>query len=311
MSAPNPGAVRAAAGGIVDAIRAPGLVLAVLLLTVLSAIPFAFVVESAVLDSLALQPGSTAVGGSEVDPEWWSEFSRHASGLAATFTPAILGFAAPLDSVSGLLDGTRRPLALAAPVALSALLWVFLWGGVIHRFASGDRTGRGFIAAGARHFVPLLAITMVAAAISAVLYLTLHALLFGPVYGAAAARLPSEASAFAVRAGLYLVFGATLVLANAVVSFARIEVVAGGRTSVSSALGAAWAFVRSRAGAVFSIYAIVIVLLAAAMIAYGAAELYGGSRVGGWRAVVIGQAFIALRLALRLALAAAQVRLAR
>jgi len=58
-------------------------------------------------------------------------------------------------------------------------------------------------------------------------------------------------------------------------------------------------------------YLLFIVLLAVAMAAYGVGELYGGSRVGGWRAVAIGQAFIALRLALRLSLVAAQVRLTR
>ena len=311
MTGARVGAARAAAGGIGDVVRAPGVLLAVLVLTILSAIPFAFVVESAVLDSLALQPGSTSTGGSDVDPEWWLEFRRHASGLAATFTPAILGFAAPLDSVSALLDGTRRPLALALPVGVSALLWAFLWAGLIHRFASGDRSARGFIAAGGRHFAPLLTVTLIAGTVSLVLYGTVHALLFGPLYSAVTSGVESEPAAFAVRIVLYVIFGALLVIANAVMSFARIEVVANGRVNALAAVGAAWTFVRSHLGSVSAQYLLFIVLLAVAMAAYGVGELYGGSRVGGWRAVAIGQAFIALRLALRLSLVAAQVRLTR
>ena len=311
MSVTRSGAARAATAGIVDVLRAPGLVLAVLLLTIVSAIPFALSVQSDVLEALAMQPGSTSVGGSDVDPEWWMEFRRHASGLAATFTPAILGFAAPLDSISALLDGSPRPLALALPVAVSALLWVFLWGGVIHRFASGDRSVRGFIAAGVRHFLPLLIITLIAAAVSALLYFTVHAALFGPLYGAVTSGLQSERSAFAVRIVFYVIFGAVLALVNATMAFARIEVVANGRGNAMAALTAAWSMVRGRIGSVAALYAIFIVLLAVAMTAYGIGELYGGSRVGGWRAIVIGQAFIALRLALRLSMAAAQVRFVR
>lgn len=310
MSAMKAGALRAALSGVAAVARAPGLLLAILILTMLSALPFVFTVQSAVGESLALQPGATAVGGSEIDPEWWLEFRRHAGGLAATFTPAILGFAAPLDSVSALLDGRRPPLALVFPVAVAALLWVLLWGGVINRFATGRTSLREFISSGISHFVPLLIITVCAAAVSVALYVTAHSLLFGLIYGAAAPRMPSEPAAFALRVILYAGFGVLLVAANAVFAFARIEVVANGHSSPLQAIGRAVAFVRARAGSVLGLYAIFVAALAVALIMYGAGEVYGGSRVGGWRAVAIGQAFIALRLALRLSLAAAQVRFA-
>ncbi len=114
-------ATRAAMQGLGLAVRAPGLLLAVVAVTVLTAIPFAVVVDSDVMASLAAQPPPSAIGGWEIDAEWWLEFRRHATGLAATFTPAILGFAAPLDSVSALLDGKRPPAALLLPIVVSAL----------------------------------------------------------------------------------------------------------------------------------------------------------------------------------------------
>ncbi len=310
MSTPAPGAARAAGYGMFAIVRSPGLLIGVLLLTIVSVIPFALTVQSEVLESLAMHPGAANVGGSEVDPEWWLEFRRHATGMAATFTPAVLGFAAPLDSFSALLDGSRRPLALIGPVVVSALLWAFIWGGAINRFARDERSLRAFVAAGARHFTPLALITVIAAVVSLLLYVTIHPLLLGFLYDAIAPHVSSEPVAFLVRVLLYVMFGAVLVLANALFAFARIEIVANGAGSLTAAIAHSWRFIRSHARPTAALYLLFILLLIAASAAYGVGELYGGSRVGGWRAVVIGQAFIGLRLALRLALSAAQVRLA-
>lgn len=296
-------------GGLLLTFRAPGLLLAILLVTLISAIPFAFVLEPVVMESLASQPADAA-GSAEIDAEWWLEFRRHAGGLAATFTPAILGFAAPLDNLSALLDATRRPTVLAWPVLLSAVIWAFLWGGVLHRFATGDTSLRGFLSAATRCFGRLVIVTLVAAVANLLLYLTLHAALLGALYDAIAARVSTERDAFIARIVLYAVFAASLALLNAMFSFARIAIVADGERSIVRALASAWSFVRVRVAAVTTLYLFFGAVFVIAMIAYGAVELAGGSRVGGWRAVAIGQAFIAFRLALRLGLGAAQVRLA-
>jgi hypothetical protein len=309
MSREATNAPRAATQGLILAARAPGLLVAIAIVTLVAAIPFVFVIEPPVMASLALQPEGHFVGSSDIDPEWWLEFRRHATGLAATFTPAILGFAAPLDNLSALLDGTRRPFALALPVAIAALTWAFLWGGVINRFARGDASARGFIAAGSQHFWRLLAITALAAAASLIIYLTLHPLLLGVAYDAIAARVSTERDAFLARVVLYLVFGGVLAIANAVFAFARIHVVAEGERHVSRAIALGWAFVRGHIMSIASLYVIFLLLFAIAMIVYGWAELIGASRIGGWRAIVVGQAFIVFRLALRLAFAASQVRL--
>jgi hypothetical protein len=310
MTQASIGAVRATVQGLLLALRAPGLLLAITLVTMISAIPFALAIESDVMDSLATQPAGTFTGSSDIDPEWWLEFRRQATGLAATFTPAILGFAAPLDNVSALLDGSRRPLVLAVPVGLSVIIWAFLWGGVLHRFAHGETSARAFVAAGTRHFGRLFAITALAVVTSVIIYLSLHPLLLGIVYNAIAASVGTERDAFMARVVLYVIFGAVLVIVNAVFAFARIRIVAGGERQVVRAVAQGWALVRARLGSVGALYAIFILVFAAAMITYGAAELLGGSRIGGWRAIAIGQAFIVFRLGLRLALAASQVRLA-
>lgn len=309
MTGAGLGAARASMQGLWLAFQAPGLVLAVLLLAIISAVPFALVVERPVMDSLALQPPVSPLSAVEVDAVWWQEFRRQATGLAASFTPAVLGVAAPLDTVSALLDGARPPRALLLPIALSALVWAFLWGGVLHRFSTGATSLRLFVAAASRHFGQMMVVTAIAAAINLVLYLTLHAALFDIVYESLAAQASSRGGAFVVRVVLYVVFGAVLVLANAVCSFARVRLVSGGR-GVAAALSSAWGFVRANLASVAGLYLIYLLIFGVAMVAYGAAELTGASRVGGWRAVAIGQAFVAFRLGLRLAFSAAQVRLA-
>jgi hypothetical protein len=146
-----------------------------------------------------------------------------------------------------------------------------------------------------------------AALASVMLYLTLHALLFGLLYEALASRVSTERDAFMIRVALYLVFGLVLLMVNAVFSFARIYVVVGGERSP---IARGWSFVRERMGSVIAHYAIYLAIFAVVMAGYGALELIGGSRVGGWRAIIVGQAFVIFRIAMRLALGASQVRLA-
>ena len=60
---------------------------------------------------------------------------------------------------------------------------------------------------------------------------------------------------------------------------------------------------------VFALFLIGAAILGVLFVSYGIGEAYGGSRVGGWRGVAIGQLFIVARLALRLIGIAAGVRL--
>ena len=66
---------------------------------------------------------------------------------------------------------------------------------------------------------------------------------------------------------------------------------------------------RANARAAVTVYLLIGALFVAVTIAYGTLEIYGGSQVGGWRAIAIGQAYIVVRLAIRLTSAAAGLRL--
>ena len=66
----------------------------------------------------ACRPARVADG---VSYDWWTEFTAQASGLGATFTPSIIGFASTLDALSRVLDARYPPrrAAVAARRAIS------------------------------------------------------------------------------------------------------------------------------------------------------------------------------------------------
>ncbi|MDP2318117.1 MAG: hypothetical protein Q8O42_02100 [Acidobacteriota bacterium] len=302
-------ALRALGSGLRTVITAPALLMVVTAVSVLSVLPFGLVLGSQLRVALAnRQP--VYLGTAEIDAEWWMAFREHAEGLAATFTPAILGAAAPLDNLSAMLDGTGRPLAILGPVLLSALVWAWLWGGLLERFHSARRRGvRAFWQAGWRHVWTFVAISLAAAVAHLVLYFTVHALLFGPVFGWLASVAETERTAFFWRIALYGVFGAFLLAVSMMADFARVSVVVQSRRGVRQALTAAATFLREHAGSAITLYLLVGVLFAAMLALYVAGEVYGGTRLGGWRSILIGQGYIVARLAIRLTLAAAGVKL--
>jgi hypothetical protein len=298
---------RALRHGIGDVLAAPLIVAVAMAAMLLIAAPFGMVLGSRLQASLSHQQ-PVAQGATEIDPEWWQEFVEHAEGLAATFTPAILGFAAPLDNLSSLLDGTHRPLILFVPIAFAVLVWAFIWGGALDRFAHrGD--GAGFWRAGLRTVVPFATISAVAGGAIVLLYYTVHPLLFGPV--AAMMQPLDERAAFFARVVLYVIFGSLLVTVSLCADYARVLIALSPQLPAVRGLRESWRFVRAHAGAVLSLYLMTGALLVLVLIAYGTLEAYGGSRVGGWRAIAIAQAYIIVRIIIRLAFGASEMRLYR
>lgn len=303
-------ALRALSAGLWLVLRAPLLVASIVVVTILSAAPFGVVLHGRLQASLDSQPPISLDSG-EIDPEWWIEFRAHARGLASTFTPAIMGFAAPLGNLSAVLDRDLPSLVLAGPVALAAVVWAFLWGGLLGRFLAGRRLGpRAFWAAGVRHFPRFLAIALAAAAAAGLLYVTVHPLLFGPVYGALAAAA-SERAAFFCRVALYAVFGSGLAVVSLLADYARVSLASAESATVGQAFAASRRFIAGNLAPVVTLYLLSGVLFALLLTAYGVAEIYGGTRVGGWRGVAAGQLFVVGRIAIRLAAIAAEASLWR
>jgi len=305
----RPSAGRALVNGLGDVARAPLLLIGVALLTLIIVLPFAGVLESRLQSSLSVQP-HVNLDETEIDPEWWMEFRDHARGLEATFTPAVLGFAATLDGISNVVDGKAIPLPIVAPLLLSVAAWAFMWGGILHRFNTGRGAGvRGFLRSGRAHFVSFMAIAIVAAIVNLILYLTVHKLLFGPVHAVLTGMTSTERDAFFVRIVLYLIFFSLIAIVSLIADYARVAAVRGGVSSTTSVIGVSIAFIRRNAGRVALLFVLTGAIFVATTVAYGSLEVIGGSEVGGWRAIAIGQAYVLVRLAIRLTFAASELRL--
>jgi len=301
-------AVRALFAGLAAVLRAPLLILAATVAMLAATIPFGLLLGSQLQSELAVrQPVSQ--GSDEIDPEWWLEFREHADGLAATFTPAILGFAAPLDNLSSLLDGTRRPMILLVPFVVSMLIWALLWGAALHAFAHGS--GSGSWRSAVRTFVPFTMISLAAAAVVLVLYVTVHPVLFGPIAARLQDAAATEQGAFMGRVLLYVIFGGLLIAVSLLADYARVSMVVAPARSAGHAIVLSWRFLTRHPGRVAVLYLATGSLFVMLMIFYGTLEVVGGSQVGGWRGIAIAQAYIVARLVIRLTFGASEVWLYR
>ena len=296
--------LRALLAGIGDVLRSPLLLVGVAVVTLLSVLPFAAMLESRLQASLSVQP-HVSLDETEIDPEWWMEFREYAHGLEATFTPAVLGFAATLDGISSVLDGNAIPNGIIQPLVVSMLIWAFLWGAVLTRF---NRSG-SFFRGGLYHFAPFVIIAILAAIANLILFLTVHRVLFGPVHAFLVGLTSTERDAFLIRVVLYFVFFSLIALVSLIADYARVAAVVHRTSSIGSMVRGSTAFVRARFGAVVGLFILTGAIFVAATAAYGALEVVGGSEVGGWRAVAIGQAYVFVRLAIRLTFAASELRL--
>src|SRR5688572_5833045 len=183
--------------------RAPALVAGVFLLTVVTALPLAVAMRGAIAAHLgrSLAAGAAADG---VNYDWWQEFMSQASGLDAAFTPAVIGFAATLDSLSSVADARGAAMPVAAALALYLLGWLFLTGGILDRLARQRPTrAYGFFAACGVFFWRFLRLGVIAGALYWALFTYLHRWLLDDAYERLILDVSAERVAFFWRLSLY------------------------------------------------------------------------------------------------------------
>jgi hypothetical protein len=281
--------------------RAPVILAGVWLMTLLVSLPLTL----ALRDTIARHLGSSLAAeraASGVDYDWMQEFSEVATGSAVTFRPTILGFGAVLDNLSAFLDGTARPIAIVAFAAAYIVLWIFLAGGVIDRYAR-DRATRsnGFFMACGIYSVRFARLAAVQLIVYGVLFGSLHPLLFDRLYPALIRNLTVERTAFLIRVGLYGVFGLILAALNLLFDYAKVRAVIEDRRSMLGALSAAARFIGRNASAAVGLYLLNVLLFLVAlgvyaMIAPGA----GGTGISMWIGVLVSEAYIFARLWVKL-----------
>jgi hypothetical protein len=296
--------------------RAPAVLAGVgLLMIVTAAVPGLIVREDIAASLGASAEADTMLSG--VNPEWWDQFGESASGLSRSFSPTIIGFGATLDNLSRLLDNgpavdnAPLPLAVLVVVGTTLLIWVFLAGGILDRFARNRATrSRAFFGACGVYFPRFLRLGLFGLLGYWLLFGLIHGWLFEHFWGAATREMTVERTAFALRVALYAVFGALLVFWNVVLDYAKIRAAVEDRYSMLGALLAAWRFVVWKPAAVGGLYlmngaCLVAVLAVYALAAPGAA----GSGVQAWIGFLIGQVYILARLFVKLTFYASQTAL--
>jgi len=280
--------------------RAPAVLAGVWLTTLLIGAPLALVLRGMIVQHLgdSLEANAAAVGANY---DWMQEFADQASGVGVTFKPTIIGSGAVLDNASAFADNGARPMVIVGAASAYTALWIFLAGGILDRYAR-DRATRayGFSAAAGAFFPRFLRLAIGQWIVYAVLFGWLHPYLFNRLFRRLTHDLTVERDAFAVRLGLYLVFGLVVAACALVFDYAKVRAVVEDRRSMIGALGAAFRFVRRNPTAVpvFALNFLVFVgcLVLYALVAPGAR----GSGAAVWWAFGIGQLYILARLWVKL-----------
>jgi len=297
-------------GGWRRVAQASGMVLGLHGLTFLLAVPFALLVR----DQIAGQLGSSLAAGAVADGvnnDWWTEFTAQATGLGATFTPSIIGFASTLDAVSRVLDARYPPAALMWLLGGYLTLWTFLSGGIIDRYARQRPTrAHGFFSASGRLFFRLARLTALGGVFYWVLFKYVHPWLFLDLWPDVTRGLGVERTAFAWRLLFYLVFGVVLLKINMLLDYARIRLVVEDRRSALGALRASLRFLWRHPLDVTALYALdgagFVLLLA---LWWMAAPGVYGTGLAMWLAFAAGQLYLLARLAIKLHFLASQTAL--
>jgi hypothetical protein len=285
---------------------APFVLAGMFAVTLLIALPLAIalrgMIEAHLGDSLT---AAAVADGNDLD--WWREFSSQASGLGTTFVPSIVGFSAVLDNLAGLLDNLPMAATVAGATAAWMIVWSFLSGGVLDRYARQRPTrSHGFFAACGTHFWRFLRLGVLAWLCYGLLYWLIHPWLFDNLYPWLTRDLTVERTAFLIRLVLYLVFGVMLIACNLVFDYARIRTVVEDRHSAIGSLVAGARFVGRHPQAVrlYLLNGLVFLLLvvAYALLSPGAP---GGFAI--WVALAIGQLYILLRHYVKLLFYASQI----
>jgi hypothetical protein len=277
---------------------APAVVAGVFLVTFLMAVPL----------SLAVRAETAASG---VNYDWWQEFLGQASDLGKTFKPSVIGFAPVLENLTSLLDAKGHPTLVQAAGLAYGLVWLFLAGGVIDRFARQRRTrAHGFFAACGVYFFRFLRLAILAAAAFHVLFRYVHPWLFDRFYPWWTKDFTVERDAFVIRLVLYAIFIVLLSLVVLVFDYAKVRAVVEDRRSMLGALVAGARFVWRRPSRTTGLFVLnggvfVLVLGLYALVAPGA----GGPGLSVYTGLAVSQLYILARLWTRLLFYASETAL--
>jgi hypothetical protein len=286
----------------------PRLLVYAWLLTIAASLPAALVVRQQIAEDLGRSALAEEVGNG-VGYDWWQEFASRNAGLGDTLVPSIIGGAATVDNISSVADGQGEQMAVRGYLAVFAVAWVFLSGGMLRIYIL--RTdGRALLRHCAEAFPAVLLTTAVALVAYGAIFLLLHPWVFGTWLPGITQDLDVERTVFAWRLGGYAVIGLAAACVGILADFARLFAVDGRSHGVLQAWLAAVRFLRGHLAAVLMLYALHVVAFAGLacawlLLAPGATN----AGLASWAAFAGIQLFLLIRIALKLQACAAQTAL--
>ncbi len=304
-TAPRATALGAFLEGWRRTLRAPAITLGVLAVLFLLALPLGLALRGMLTDHL----GSSVVSERAAygwDAGWAAEFGAQAQGIGRTFTHEILGFGGTLSVVSGFFDAKPLPPAIAGVAVAFAVMWTFLSGGILDRFARARpiRTAAFFAACGV-YFWRFLRLAVIVGAAYWALFAWLHPFLFGTIWNRWTRDLASETNAQSLRVGLYLVFAVALALVSLVSDYAKVRAVVEDRRSMLGAVGASLRFIRRRPFRAFGLYLMSAIASLLVMRLWYSAAPAATASIG--MAFLMTQVYLLVRVWAKLAWIAAEV----
>jgi hypothetical protein len=304
------GPFRAALDGIRGVNRAPAILLGIWALTLGVSLPLTLALRGMLAQHLGRSlAADTAASG--VNYDWMQEFGDQATGLGVTFKPTIIGFGAVLDNLSAFLDDTSRPIVIAGAASIYVIMWIFVAGGILDRYAR-DRATRayGFFATSGVFFFRFLRLAAVQWLVYAALFGSLHPWLFNRLYPRITHEMSVERTAFLVRAACYLGFGVVVAGVAMIFDYAKVRAVVEDRRSMLGALKAAAGFIRRNAGGAIGLFVLNFAAFVATLALY--AMVAPGARSSGltmWLGFAVGQVYVLARLWIKLTFWASETAL--
>lgn len=300
--------------GLGRALRSPLILVALWLIGLAASVPATWILVNGIEDSIGASRFHESMT-SGFDATWYEEYGASAKGLNETFDPSLVGAGAFFDNLERWLTGslfTANP-ALLVTAGVFALIWLFLLGGVIDRYAQPGRLldfSRFFRACGL-YFVRFVRLT----ALSAVLYYLVYRLLRVTLERIETLTQESTTES-TVIAYCLLAWGFVallLTLIHLCFGFARVAIVIEERKSVLLGSVRGFGFVLFHPGKAITLYYGMLLLSGLllgvyALIAPGSAQATPRTILV---AFLIAQCFLLARLLLRLGLIAGEVALFR
>ncbi|MGH7599635.1 MAG: hypothetical protein ACREOI_25040 [bacterium] len=299
--------------GLRRAGASPMLIVWLWLMNFAAAIPLTMVmsdqIESAIGASLVHEK---LRAGFNID--WYEEFAEAANDLGKTFSPAVIGAGPFLGNLEAWLNGSLFT-GFTGIVGMGIgymLLWAFLLGGVLDRFAHAQEnlTAERFFSASGRYFLRFLFLM----AFSWIFYFLVLKLISPSLFSAIASATRDttvERTVFFLTAGAFVIVALLLAVVNMAFDYAKISTVLHDHRNMLAAAGQGFRFVFAHPAKTFGLYLILGIAALAflglyALIAPGANQ---ASAVGIILAFAVGQIFLIIKLITRLTFFGGQMAL--